>query len=617
MLRRWWLAAGVLAVLGIALFGYVAIEQAARVKGELAASRASLGRAGGFAAGPLPARLALVDRAGRHARAARRELGRGPLRALGLVPLLGRDVRVARAVADSAEATVAATGRVATTLEPLQHRPPDPGTIDRAAGALLGLHDALDRGMRRVRQARPLVAGGSAREEFLAAAGPASTTALRAGEGLHLAARLWGPQGSTRYFLALQNPAELRGTGGLIGEYGVLEASPAGPRLTHVASYGELDARLAANGGINPPSGLQQRYDEFPVGAAFWAVNVPADMPTVGRMVVRLYQRATGQRLDGVIVVDPLALAEILRVSGPIDVGGTRLDGGNIVDQTLVQAYVRYANDNQARRRYLQEIARQTLLAFRRTLAVRPVDLVRGLAGAARGRHLQLYSADPDSQRALVDLGVAGSAAAPPRGDFLMPVGVNTGANKLDAFLHRTIRYRVSLQPDGTAHTSASVTLRNDGPSSGLPRYVIGPYAAGRRAGQNDQLQTLYVAGAYGFTAATLDGRAAAATAHAEFGGLALSQAVGVPSRRSVTLAYELVRGDALESLQGNRFRYQLVLRPQATVWPDQVEVSISPPAGWRLAGPPGGARLDGPAATWLGPLDRERTLTVDLVRPA
>jgi hypothetical protein len=339
-------------------------------------------------------------------------------------------------------------------------------------------------------------------------------------------------------------------------------------------------------------------------------------MPTVGRMVVQLYQRATGQRLDGVIVVDPLALAEILRVSGPIGVGGTRLDGGNIVDQTLVQAYVRYAKDNEARRRYLQEIAKQTLLAFRRALAVHPVDLVRGLAGAARGRHLQLYSTDPDSQRALADLGIAGSAAAPTRGDYLMPVGVNTGANKLDAFLHRTIRYRVSLQPDGTAHATASVTLRNDAPSSGLPRYVIGPYAAGRRAGQNDQLQTLYVAGAYGFTGATVDGRAVAATAHAELGGLALSQAVGVPSRSSVTLAYRLVRADALQSLPGNRFRYQLVLRPQATVWPDQAEVSISPPPGWRFAGPAGGPRLDGPTATWSGPLDQERTLTVDLVRP-
>jgi hypothetical protein len=616
MFRRWWLAAGVLALAGIAVSGYVAIEQAAQVKAELAASRALLGRASGFTAGTLPERLTLVDQAARHARTARLELDRGPLRVLAVVPFFGRDVRVARAVADSADETVRATRQVATTFEPLQHQPPSAGTIHQASAALLRLHGVLDRGLERVRRAKPLVASGSARDEFLGAVGPASTTALRAGEGLDLAARLWGPSGSTRYFLALQNPAELRGTGGLIGEYGILEASPNGPRLTHVASYGELDARLKANGGINPPGNLQRHYDEFPIGSAFWAVNVPADMPTVGGMIVQLYQRATGQRVDGVISIDPLALAEILRVSGPVAVGGTRLDGGNIVDQTLVQAYVRYARDNAARRRYLQDIAKETLVAFRRALVVHPVDLVRRLAVAAKGRHVQLFSADPDSQRALVDLGVAGSAAAPAQGDYLMPVGVNSGANKLDAFLHRTIRYRVSLQPDGTARTTASVTLRNDGPSSGLPRYVIGPYGAGHRAGQNDQVQTLYVAGAYGFTGATVDGRGVAATAHEEFGGLALSQVVGVPSQSSVTLAYNLVRADALQSLPGNRFRYQLVLRPQATVWPDQVQVSISPPPGWRLASPPSGPRMDGSTATWSGALDQERRLTIDLVRP-
>ncbi|HVD15068.1 MAG TPA: DUF4012 domain-containing protein [Actinomycetota bacterium] len=618
MLRGRWLAAGILAVAGIgtAFFGYLAIEQATKVRTELTASRQLLSRAGGLAAGSLPERLALVDQAALHARTARLELSRGPLGVLTVVPILGRDARVARAVADSAGETVAASREAATALEPLQRRPPSAGTIQQASTALLRLHDTLETGLQRVRRTKPLIATRGARDQFLATGGPASTTALRAGEGLNLAAGLWGPSGSTRYFLAFQNPAELRGTGGLIGEYGVLEASPGGPRLTRVSSYDELDASLKAKGGIKLLTHLQRRYDEFPIGSAFWAVNVPADLPTVGRMIVSMYQQATGTRVDGVITMDPLALAEILRVSGPISVGGTSLSGDNVVDQTLVQAYVRYERDNPARRRYLQRIAEETLAAFRQALAIRPAELVRGLAVAAKGRHLQAYSSDPDGQRALMDLGIAGSAAAPAHGDYLMPVSVNSGANKLDAFLHRTIRYRVMLQPDGTAKATASVTLRNDGPSSGLPRYVIGPSSPRHRAGQNHQIQTVYVAGAYGFTSATVNGRRAAASSQAEFGGLALSQVVDIPSQSSVTVSYALVRADALQRLPGKRLRYQLVLRPQATVWPDQVEVSISPPPGWTSAGSPGGLRMNGSAATWSGPLDQERVLAVDLVPP-
>lgn len=618
MPRRWWLvAAGVLAVAGMGFFGYLAAGQAARVQGELTASREPLERASGLGATPLPERLALLDQAAIHARVARLELRRGPLRVLALAPVVGRDVRVARAVADAAAETIQASRLVAKAVEPLQRRPPTAGVIRQASSALLGLHATLDKGVREVRRAKPLLVSGDARDRFLAAGDPASTTALRAGEGLKLAASLWGPTGSSRYFLAFQNPAEQRGTGGLIGEYGVLEAGPTGPRLSHVASYGELDGRLLARGGLDLSPDEQQRYEEFPIASSFWAVNVPADLPTVGARIVKLYARATGTRVDGVITVDPLALAEILRVSGPVTVGERQLDGDNIVDQTLVQAYVDHEGDQDARRRHLQAIARESAVAFGRALRTRPVDLVRGLAEAARRRHVQVYSADPAVQRGLLQLGIAGSATAPRQGDYLMPVSINTGGNKLDQFMQRRIRYRVNLQPDGSATATASVTLRNDGPSSGLPKYLIGPYNAEHRAGQNDQVQTLYVAGAYGFTAARVDGRPTAASSQAEFGGLALSQVVGVPSRSSVTLDYDLVRFDALEVLPGNRLRYQLLLRPQASVRPDQVGVSISAPSGWRFTSPSTGLRANGSTATWTGSLDQERVLAVDLARPS
>jgi hypothetical protein len=619
MLRRWWLVAGALGLVlaGTALFGYLAVEQAAKVKAELAASREPLQRASGFAAGSLSERNALLNEANLHAARARLELGRGPLRVLAYVPFLGRDVRLARTVADAASQTIRSSRQVARAVERLQRRPPSAQALEQASGALLDLHGALDGGIREVGKARPLLVGRAERNQFLATAGPASATARRAGDGLRLAAALWGPAGSTRYFLAFQNPAELRGTGGLIGEYGILESSPDGPELSRVASYGELDRSLQKAGGVDPPAGLQLRSDEFQVGSSFFAVNVPADLPTVGQMIVPLYQRATGTRVDGVVAVDPVALAEILRASGPITVGETTLDADNIVEETLVRAYVHYADDNEARRRYLQAIARESLAAFRRALAIQPFELVRGLGVAARGRHIQAYSTDPEVQRTVLELGIGGSAAAPAEGDFLMLVGVNSGANKLDAFLHRSVRYRVSLQADGGAKANAAVTLRNDGPASGLPRYVIGPNDADGRAGRNDQLSTLYVAGAYGFTGATVDGRRTPASSQAEFGSLALSQLVGVPARSSVTVAYDLVRAGALQALPGDRLRYQLTLRPQATVRPDRVGVSVSAPPGWRFVGGSGGLRLRRAGATWTGPLDRERVLTLDLARPS
>jgi len=612
MKQRIWFALGCLALLVTALLGLQALRQAKAAQRELTASRAELSRAGGFAAGPLAERLELIDRAAFQAEEARVELSGGAARMVAVLPFLGRDLRVAQQVAVSAGETVQATREAVTGLEPLQHRPPDAAVLGRASQALLGLHAVLERGHDRVQRTKPLLASRGARREFLAADEAAGRAAFQAGQGLRLAARLWGPAGSARYFLAFQNPAELRGTGGLIGEYGILEASPGGPRLGRVAPFAELDNRV--RDGVALGAGLPQRYERFPVSSTFWAVNIPADLPTVGETMVRLYQQTTGERLDGVIAIDPLAVAEILRVAGPVTVAGTSLDADNVADQTLVKAYVRYERDVEARKRFLEEVARQTMAAFRRVLPSHPVELIKGLAKAAKGRHLQLFSTDADAQRALLGIGIAGSTAAPPDGDYLMQVGVNTAGNKLDAFLQRSVRYQVRLLADGGARASVALTLRNGAPAAGLPRYIIGPFDARFRPGQNSQYQTLYVAGAYGLARATVDGRPAGVEAQAELGGLSLSQSVAIPSRQAVTLGFDLVRKDAVEVLGDNRIRYRLLLRPQATIHPDQVQVTVGGPPGWRFAAAPAGGHLAGATASWSGPLEQERSLAFELV---
>jgi hypothetical protein len=241
------------------------------------------------------------------------------------------------------------------------------------------------------------------RTRYLEAAGSASVTAERGGQGLKLAADLYGPSGATRWFLAFQNPAELRGTGGLIGEYGILESSPAGPELVKVDHHDGLNERT--DEGVLLPTQLAARYERFAIGRDWTAVNIPPDMPTVGRIITELYERTTGDRIDGVVAADPLAVAEILRVAGPIQAGGAWLDADNVAEETLVRAYVRYQTDNNARLRFLREVATASFEAFRRGLECEPVELLRSLGVAARGRHVQVFVAEPPGSGRWPDLG--------------------------------------------------------------------------------------------------------------------------------------------------------------------------------------------------------------------
>ena len=607
----------ILLLFGLILAGGAAITwqamgKAKLVEEDLTTARALLARAGGFESGELKERLGLVQQAEQHSRSAQQRLDQWPLRQLGALPLVGRDIRVAKAVSASATGTVQATRRVVTALQPVQTHSLNSASILGAAKALLDLHNRLERDLDQVRAARPLFIAGT-RTHYLEAASSASVTAERAGQGLKLAADLYGPSGTTRWFLAFQNPAELRGTGGLIGEYGILESSPTGPRLVKVDHYDGLNERTTQ--AVALPGQLAARYERFAIGRDWTAVNIPPDMPTVGGIIAELYEQTTGDRIDGVIAADPLAVAEILRVTGPIQADGTWLDADNVAEETLVRAYVRYQADTNARRQFLRDVTTASFEAFRRGLTSDPVNLIRHLGTAAEGRHIQVYVAEAAGQRAVAGLGLSGTAAAPESGDYLMPVGVNTGANKLDAFLRRSVHWRVRLSPDGAAQATAAFSLANDSPAYGLPRYIIGPFDDRFRPGQNEQFATLYVAGGYGFTRATLDGHPVDAEAQADFGGLALTQEVGVQARSKITLGYQLTRPAAAERLGDDRLRYRLLLRPQATVRPDQAKIAVEAPKGWRFTGLPPGARSTGPEAIWTGAFDRERELVFELTR--
>jgi hypothetical protein len=97
----------ILVLFGLVLAGGAAVTwqamgKAKLVEEDLTTARALLARAGGFESGELKQHLGLVQQAEQHSRRAQQRLDQWPLRQLGRLPLVGRDIRVAKAVAASA-----------------------------------------------------------------------------------------------------------------------------------------------------------------------------------------------------------------------------------------------------------------------------------------------------------------------------------------------------------------------------------------------------------------------------------------------------------------------------------------------------------------------------------
>jgi hypothetical protein len=429
----------------------------------------------------LDAADAAVRRAGRDTATAR-SATRDPLWwVLAHVPLLGRSPS---AVSGMAAAADDLTRRVlpsaldeARRLDPKKVRRSD-GTVDLAA-----LHHAeppleaaaagAARDRRRV-EATPssllVPPVGHARAQLVEQVQKLDEVLRAASRAVRMAPALLGEDRTRRYFVAVQQTSESRGTGGIIGGYAVLEASKGKLRLVRQGSDQELIADL---GSVPPPPGLPSGYVETYSGSdafVYWqSINLSPDLPSVARVVTAKWARLTGQHVDGVIALDGVALQDLLSGSGPLDVGaGRTIQPDELADYLAVGQYEGLSLDPaqiSGRKDRLQEIAGDVLKRLT-TSGSGSEDLLRGLTRALQSGHLRMASADP-ALAGLHEAGVDGALPSGP-GPVAYPVLYNAMGSKLDRWIARKVIW--SCPSHG--HVTVTVELRNDVPDGALPPYV-------------------------------------------------------------------------------------------------------------------------------------------------
>jgi len=281
-----------------------------------------------------------------------------------------------------------------------------------------------------------------------------------------LAPGMLGANGPRRYFLAVQNNAETRGTGGLIGAYAVLRADAG--RISRERVGTNLDFQTAPAPVVDLGPEFSARYDRDG-GRVYWssAVLTP-DWPSASAVMAGLWEAQGGGRIDGVIGVDPLAMADVLAATGPVTVAGRAVDAATVVDFVTRKEYAQFQDDDAKRKQVLSQLAAGL---FDQVVAGRSstTALLQALAKAGGTGHLQIWSSVPAEQQALMPLRGAG-ALTPDPGAYLQVVMNNAAGNKADVYVRRRVGYE--RRADGTAQVS--VQLTNSVDPTAVPPVVIG-----------------------------------------------------------------------------------------------------------------------------------------------
>jgi hypothetical protein len=296
----------------------------------------------------------------------------------------------------------------------------------------------------------------------------------RAEHATRAAARLVA--GPSNYLLVGSNNAEMRAGGGMYLSVAPLRISAGRLALGDVHPTAPLSL---PPGAVRVAGDLVDNWPLVAHGRDLRQLGLTADFPVNAAIVRDFWARSPeGGPVEGVVGVDVDALRALLRVVGPVEVRGVEYTATSVRGELLRDQYRRFAGDKQERRDQLGEVARAVFTRIEGgqwqldELATAMVEIVQG-------RHLVVWSADPDTQEAWADAGADGRL----RPDTVSADLVNTGSNKLDSFVPTTATLTSPRRPDGRVAVEIRYEMTSKAPDSG-PAYLRGPNVDGLVAGQ-------------------------------------------------------------------------------------------------------------------------------------
>jgi hypothetical protein len=295
----------------------------------------------------------------------------------------------------------------------------------------------------------------------------------------------------------------------------------------------------------------------------------------VAQVIEGLYPQSGGEPVDGAISVDPAALAAFLKLTGPIKVEGLDmpLTSKNAAPFLLRDQYLSFG-DLQSRVDVLGNAVDAVINRIQNGDLPGAARIGKVLGPMVKQGRLKLQTVDATGEQFLTRIHASG-ALPPVRGDFAGLVTQNAAGNKIELFLHRSLTYESVVDPaTGTVRAVATITLRNDAPTSGLPDYVIAgsgpnPTPPGHYRGFVSFYTPLAL------QQAAVDGQPTTFDTGTELGRNVVSRFVDIESGGTMTIRFELAGPVKLPRVAAGR-RYRLTIWHQPTIEPDQLAVRVA-----------------------------------------
>jgi hypothetical protein len=401
---------------------------------------------------------------------------------LSKLPLLGRTLAASSDLADSvqslADQTLAPLINVSKRLDPKNLRKPDGSIdlarltaaapdIDRANSSLTSTIAAINKQTLRGVLSPVVKAHNQLTAELTGLAGTIDT----ANRAAKIGPEMLGAKGARRYLMVFQTPAESRGTGGLVGSFAIIKIDNG--KITRERTGSDTELKDSTTAVVDFGAEFNKRYANTDEALAWRNANFTPHYPYAAEIWQRLWEKQSGEKLDGVLSADPITLGYLLGVSGPVTLSdGEVINGENAATWSMVTSYARFPDPNNQteRKQLLVELATATLDRLTKGNGG-STALLKVLGRAAGERRLLVWSAHPAEEAVLSGTPLAGELPNAP-GPSTAFVIRNRSGSKLDYYVERKLDYRVLSCTSKRRIVQVTATLTNTAPQ-GLPPYVL------------------------------------------------------------------------------------------------------------------------------------------------
>jgi hypothetical protein len=291
-----------------------------------------------------------------------------------------------------------------------------------------------------------------------------------------LANAAMGAGGPRNYLLAFQNNAESTALGGSAASYTLLHTDNGAVSIADQANSGDFEEFAAVDVPVDQSA--LDLYGSYLVDHVNTSTSRP-DFPTAASIMQAFWARDKGAVVDGVISLDPIALALMIDATGDIPLAsGDVLTSANAVALLTNGVYMRYPNnEDQPKADAFFAEAASTIVGKVMSGDFDVAKMLKAVSAGVNEGDIMMWNANPEEQASLDGLRIQGKL--PATNDSETVIGVyyrDTSASKMDYYLKTatTTASDICVSPTNptfsTTITMTSTLTREQ--AATLPEYV-------------------------------------------------------------------------------------------------------------------------------------------------